>query len=146
MIMKDNDGFKKAMITKDFEYFMNTEDGSHHLKVKMYDIETGELAFDNDIAIRDMFENLHFYHYEWISERLEFAREFMLERDKIKMARDYFLKFNFKGKITSLIKDGAKGAFNEQLKLNLGFELTDEELRQTQILIKETTYKNQLHM
>ncbi|SNZ01436.1 hypothetical protein [Flagellimonas pacifica] len=144
--MKNSDGFIKAMITKDFEYYMNIEDGSHHLRVRMYDIETGELAFDNDIAVRDMFENLHFYHYEWISEHLEFAREFMLGRDKINMARDFFLKHNYRGKITNLMKDGTKGALNKQLRSNLGFELNVEELRQVQTLIKQTKYKSQLHM
>lgn len=138
--------FEKAMLTKDFVYYMDYSEGDDNGSVKMYRRATGELVSDNYRANQDMYENIMYYNYEWLSETLLYARRCIVEEHKIGLARDFFLENKFPGKIANISFDGIQGALNQALRSNLGFTLSINELKTVHGLVKEKKQKMGKHM
>lgn len=138
--------FEKAMLTKEFVYYMDYSEGGDNGSVRMYRRDTGELVSDNYRANQDMYENIMHYRYEWLCETLRYAGRCIVEEHRIGLARDFFLENKFPGKIANISFDGTKGAFNKALQSNLGFTLSAYELTTVHSLVKEKKRKISKHM
>jgi len=119
----DEEPFLKAMITKDFVYYMKGNEGDDNGTVKMFTKGTGELVSDNYRACQDMYENLLYNNFEWINNDLIYSRKEIIKEQGVELATEYHLSNMYEGKVNNLTFDGIKGALNKALEKDLGFKL-----------------------
>lgn len=77
-MMHHGNTFEKVMETTDFTYYIDFSEGDDNGSVRMYDNERGKLVSDNNMANRDLYENLSYFNYEWICKTPVYARKCMV--------------------------------------------------------------------
>lgn len=127
---KENEGhvFEIAMVTKSFVYYIDGSECDDNGSVKMYEKVSGRLVSDNYMANRDLHENLMYFNYEWICERLQYSRKCMVEECKISLAKEYYQENETEHRGILGWSEDAKLKFNDALLENLGFKLSKHDL------------------
>ena len=129
-IIHQGNTFEKVMETSDFTYYMDFSEGDDNGSVRMYDNEVERLVSDNYMANRDLYENLLYFNYEWIGERLIYARKCMVEEHRIDLAVAYFVEHKTEHNGILGWSENAKVAFNKVLRENLGLKLSKNDLQE----------------
>jgi hypothetical protein len=73
--------FYKAMVTKEFVYYADYQEGDDNGNVVMFDIETGELVSDNYFANQDMFDTMRKFEFVSMSRTCQYNFKCWLEEE-----------------------------------------------------------------
>ena len=73
--------FYKAMVTKEFVYYADYQEGDDNGNVVMFDIETGELVSDNYFANQDMFDTMRKFDFVSMSRTCQYNFKCWLEEE-----------------------------------------------------------------
>lgn len=73
--------FYKAMVTKEFVYYADYQEGDDNGNVVMFDIETGELVSDNYFANQDMFDTMRKFDFVSMSRTCQYNFKCWIEEE-----------------------------------------------------------------
>ena len=73
--------FYKAMVTKEFVYYADYQEGDDNGNVVMFDLETGELVSDNYFANQDMFDTMRKFDFVSMSRTCQYNFKCWIEEE-----------------------------------------------------------------
>ncbi len=73
--------FYKAMVTKDYVFYANYQEGDDNGNVVMFDRETGELISDNYFANQECFELMRKFDFEYMSRTCQYNFKCWIEEE-----------------------------------------------------------------